>query len=126
MADAKKKILIVEDEVALLNVLATKFAGENFEIFKAKNGEEGLIEAEKNRPDIILLDIIMPKMDGITMLKKLRETPFGRNVKVIILSNLSESAAVEESIKNGAFDYLIKTNWNLDAVVDKVKKSINL
>ena len=121
MMQDKKKILIVEDELSLLKVLELKFENEGFQVFTTTNGEDGLELALQNEPDIILLDIIMPKMDGITMLKKLRETSYGKGANVIILTNLSDSHAVEESMKAGVFDYLIKNDWKLDAVVDKVK-----
>lgn len=121
-----KKILIIEDEESLLKVLDLKFKEEGFEVLRAVNGEEGLALATEHKPDIILLDIIMPKMDGITMLKKLRETPYGKSTNVIILTNLSDSASVVESMKVGVYDYLVKTNWTLDAVVQRVKKVLKM
>ena len=126
MEREKNKILIVEDELSLLKVLELKFESEDFQVLTAVNGEDGLQLALQNKPNIILLDIIMPKMDGITMLKKLRETQYGKSTNVIILTNLSDSKAVEESIKAGVFDYLIKTDWKLDAVVDRVKRILRV
>jgi DNA-binding response OmpR family regulator len=121
-----KKILIVEDEVSLLMALGEKFSQEGFDIIEAKDGEEGLKMAIKKKPDLILLDIIMPVMDGITMLKKLREAENGKNTPVIVLTNLSDEQAVVESIQNGVNDYLVKTNWSLDDVVKQVKKKLRM
>lgn len=121
-----KKILIVEDDPSLLKVLEAKFKGEGFEVLTGVNGEEGLESALKNEPDMILLDLIMPKMDGVTMLKKLRETPYGSSAHVVVLTNLSDSASVTQSMESGVYDYLVKTNWKLDAVVDRVKKILKI
>jgi len=122
----KKKILIVEDEPSLLKILRDKFKDEGFEVFEAMNGIEGLEGALKNKPDLILLDIVMPRMDGMTMLKKLRQDSWGKGVSVMVLTNLSNSREIEEAVKNGVFDYLVKTDWKLDSVVSKVKQSLSL
>jgi DNA-binding response OmpR family regulator len=120
------KILIVEDEDIALQPLVERFAAEGFEVVAARDGEEGLEKAVRERPDLILLDIIMPKMDGMTMLKKLRETDeWGKKVPVILLTNLS---ADEEILKGIAEDepayYLVKVNWTLDEIVEKVKQRL--
>jgi len=121
MADKMKKtILIVEDEISLCNALRDKFAGEGFSVLSAKDGEEGLKLALSERPDLILLDIIMPVMDGITMLAKLREDTWGNNAKVIILTNLSDNEKVAEALARGSYDYLVKSNWKIEDVVAKV------
>ena len=121
-----KKILIVEDEVSLRNALCNKLAREGFSTLEAKNGEEGLEVALREHPDLILLDIIMPKMDGISMLKKLREDEWGKRVPVIVLTNLSDMEKVAEVAEGGAFDYLIKADWKLEDVVNKVKQKLNI
>jgi two-component system alkaline phosphatase synthesis response regulator PhoP len=117
-----KKVLIVEDESAMLQALKYKFESENFIVFTAKNGLEGLKEAEKNNPDIILLDIIMPKMDGVTMLDKLRHEKWGKKIPVIVLTNLSEAEKIGEVAKSGSYDYLVKTDWQIDEVVKKARE----
>lgn len=122
----KKKILIIEDELSLMMALHEKFKTEGFEVIEAKNGEEGLKMATKKTPDLILLDLIMPVMDGITMLKKLRLTEEGKDLPVIILTNLSDDRAVSESLESGVSDYLVKTNWHLDDVVKKVKVKLGI
>jgi DNA-binding response OmpR family regulator len=120
-------ILIVEDENALLQILADKFRREGFLVFTAKDGVEGLKAALKNKPHILVLDIIMPSMDGITMLKKLRENKWGQYVPVLILSNLSDPQGVEETMaQDKRVGYLIKSNWGLDDVVKKVKETLGV
>jgi DNA-binding response OmpR family regulator len=119
-----KKILIIEDETSLIEVLANKITSEGFEVIKASNGEEGLETALSSHPDLILLDIIMPKMDGITMLTKLREDAWGRNVPVVILTNLSDNEIVARSIQNGVYDYLVKADWNIEDLVVKIKQKL--
>lgn len=118
------KILIVEDERVLAGALMDKFEKEGFTTSVAFDGEEGLEAALNAHPDIILLDIIMPKMDGLTMLERLRRDDWGANVPVIMLTNLSDELKVTEAIKNGSFDYLVKSDWTINDVVDKVKKRL--
>ena len=119
--NTKKKVLVVEDEVSLLRALIDKFNYEDFETLEAKNGKEGLKIAFQDHPDLILLDILMPVMDGMTMLKKLREDEWGKSAKVIILSNLSDSQKVAEAVEQGSFKYLVKTDWTLEDIVVKVR-----
>ena len=118
------KILIVEDERALASALVDKFEKEGFTTSLAFDGEEGLESALNIHPDIILLDIIMPKMDGLTMLERLRRDDWGADVPVIMLTNLSDELKVTEAIKNGSFDYLVKSDWTINDVVEKVKKRL--
>ncbi len=121
-----KKILIVEDELALLYALASQFSKKQFQVFEAVDGEEGLEKALAEQPDLILLDLLMPKKDGMSMLKDLRKHPWGKNAKVIILTNLSDAEKVDEALKNGTYDYLVKTDWNIGQVIDKVKASLGM
>jgi len=121
-----KKILVVEDDVPELNALRDKFTREGFSILTAKNGEEGLAIALREHPDLILLDIIMPVMDGITMLVKLREDSWGGAVTVIILSNLADQEKVTEALTHGTHDYLVKSDWKLEDVVKKVKEKLGI
>jgi len=123
-ANLKKKILLVEDDTALRNVLGDKLNLEDFTVLEAKNGEEGLIVALKDKPDIILLDIIMPKMNGVEMLKKLREDQWGRTVPVLLLTNDSDPEHIRETLKVNASDYLIKADWQLDDIVKKIKETL--
>src|SRR3989344_6191825 len=113
MANNKKKVLIVEDELDLLGVLAQKFEMEKFEVLQAPDGKIGLAEALRVRPDLILLDIVMPVMDGMTMLKKLREDSWGKDVPIILLTNLSDERKVAEAMQHGVYEYLVKADWNI-------------
>ncbi len=117
-----KKILIVEDETPLRNALRDKLIHEGYVVLEAKNGEEGLESALRDHPDLILLDIVMPRMDGMTVLGKLRQDAWGADVKVIILTNLSEVVKVSEVMARGSFSYLVKSDWKLEEVVIKVKE----
>lgn len=119
-----KTILVIEDERAMLQVLVDRFTDEGFSILEAKNGEEGLECAFKKHPDLILLDIILPKMDGITMLKKLRVDNWGKDVPVIILTNLNHMGTIVEALENGVYDFLVKTDWKLEDVVERVKERL--
>ncbi len=120
-----KKILIVEDEEILLKDLADKFTETGFEVLTAKDGQEGLNVAFKNHPDLILLDIVMPVMDGMTMLYQLRRDPWGKEVEVILLTNLSDSDKIADSYSEGVHDYLVKSDWSLDDIMAKVKGKLS-
>ena len=120
----KNTVLIIEDEKALLTVLSDKFKREGFSVLGAHDGGEGLRLALKNQPQIIILDIVMPSMDGLFMLKKLRESKWGNTVPVLILSNLSDPEQINEANGRGVVDYLVKSNWGLDDVVAKVKDTL--
>mgnify|MGYP000347173881 FL=1 len=117
----KKVLLIVEDDLALAKALVGKFSSENFDLLEAKNGQEGLEMALSKKPDLILLDVVMPRMDGISMLKELRQDAWGKNVPVIILSNLSDVQNNPEISQEHIADYIIKTDWSLEDIVKKVK-----
>ena len=126
MAKEKKVILIVDDEKELTDILAFKFEEEGFSVVSAYDGEDGLQAALKHRPDMILLDIIMPKMDGITMLEKLRENVWGKTAKVIILTNLNDWSDTNKAIEHRVHDVLIKSDWKIADVVKKVKSKLDM
>lgn len=116
-----KKILVVEDEKPLSIALTNKLKKEGFEVAVASNGEEGLSKFNQFKPDLILLDIVMPVMDGLTMLEKLRKTS---DIPVIILTNLSSPDKIYSAIKSGSFDYLTKSNYSLKDVVEMINKTL--
>lgn len=120
----QKAILIVEDERSLRDALAYKLKQSGFSIHTAENGKEGLQMALEHHPDVILLDIIMPIMDGLTMLDKLREDVWGKDASVILLTNLSSSEEIGEALQKGVHDYLIKTDWGIEEVISKVKERL--
>lgn len=124
----KKIILVVEDEGPQLKALTEQFTREGFFVLQAKNGEEGFKMALKELPDIILLDILMPKMDGMTMLKKLRqENAWGKSVPVIVLTNLNpDPKEINEAIaEDEPAYYLIKSDVSLSELLEKVKEILH-
>lgn len=120
-----KTILIIEDEISLLDALRDKLTREGYVVAEAKDGEEGLAAALSRHPDLILLDILMPKMDGMAMLKELRKNQWGKNVEVILLTNLSDVENISEALNNNVTDYLIKSDWDIDEVAKKVQEKFN-
>ncbi|MBI5530598.1 MAG: response regulator [Candidatus Doudnabacteria bacterium] len=121
-----KKILIVEDEVSLLNVLRDEFVREGFEVYMAKDGQEGYDTAAAKHPDIILIDILMPKMDGITMFKKLRALPELKNTLGIVLTNLNDTETISKALENGAYDFLVKSDWEPKSLIKHVKEKLGI
>ena len=125
MSTAKypEKILIVEDEEPMAVTLADNLVNAGFlEPLRARNGIEGLKLALTEQPDIILLDIVMPKTDGMTMLKRLREDQNGKHMKVIVLTNLTADEPIMGSVvKTEPSYYLVKSDHSIDDVLEKVK-----
>ena len=118
------KLLIVEDEDVLLRVLKEKFEAENFDVSVARSGDVVLSLAKKFKPDVILLDILLPKMDGLEVLAQLKDDADLANIPVIIMSNLDDDERVKKGLKLGAVDYLIKTQHPVNEVVEKVNQYV--
>jgi DNA-binding response OmpR family regulator len=116
-----KKILIVEDEAPLRNALRDKLIGEGFMVFEAVNGEAGLELALKEHPDLILLDIVMPKMDGFAMLEAMRTDPWGKKANVIVLTNLNDQEYVLKSFRDEVYDFFVKTDVRIEDLISKIK-----
>lgn len=121
----KIKILLVEDDPFLLSMYTTKFELENFKVIASEDGAKGLKLARKEKPDIILLDILLPKMDGFAVLEALKSDKSLKRIPVILLTNLSQKDEVEKGLNLGADDYLIKAHFMPSEVVEKIKKIIN-
>jgi DNA-binding response OmpR family regulator len=117
-----KKILIIEDERALAGAVKEKLENSGYEVLIAKNGEEGLRMIYGDKPDLVLLDIVMPVMDGMTMLEKLRKEEWGKDMKVILLTNLEGPEERSTANEYGANDYLVKSDWKLEDILEKVKE----
>lgn len=124
MADNKIKILLIEDEEMLANMYEVKFKNEGFELTKALDGADGLAKAKSIKPDFILLDIIMPKMDGFSVLKALKEDPTTKDIPVMLLTNLGQDEDIERGKKLGSVGYLVKANITPAEVVAEVKKKM--
>lgn len=121
----QKKVLVIEDEAALSDLLSEKFTQEGFRVRSAESAETGIKLALHFHPDLILLDIILPGMDGLAMLKKLRHDSWGKGVPVIILSNLNDQKKVSEAMKIGVYDFLVKSNVKLADVVKEVREVLS-
>ena len=125
MTDQKTKVLIIEDEEMLVNMYISKFKKEGYLTEKATNGRVGLEQAKNIKPDIILLDIMMPEIDGFMVLKNLKADTDTKNIPVIMLTNLGQEEDIKKGNQLGATDYLIKANLTPAQVVEKVKKTLD-
>lgn len=119
------KILIVEDEVALIDLYQTRLTQDGFEVIKATDGAAGISLAQLEKPNLILLDILMPKVDGYEMLKNLKELDTTKNIPVIIFSNLSQNEEIEKGLKLGAKDFIIKSSVTPTEISQRVKDYLN-
>jgi len=126
MANKKIKILLVEDDPFLLSMYATKFETENFEVIVAEDGDKGLKLAIQELPNIILLDVLLPKKDGFEVLKELKSNKATSNIPVILLTNLSQKSEIEQGLSMGVEDYLIKAHFMPTEVVEKIKKILGI
>jgi len=124
--NANINVLLVEDDVFLSQIYQKKFEMEGFKVSTSDNGEKGLADAKKKKPDIILLDILLPKMDGFLVLDKLKADPEVKNIPVILLTNLGQKEDVDKGLEAGAADYLIKAHFKPSEVVEKVRKVLKL
>lgn len=122
--EAPKIILIVEDDPVLLKMYTEKFSYEGFTVLNAKDGEEALTTATRDKVDAILLDIMLPRMSGTDFLEKYRETPKGKNTPVIALTNLTEDAEKQRALKLGVKEYLVKAMQTPEDVVKRIKANL--
>lgn len=116
--------MVVEDEADIREAMAEAIAEDGFEVSTAENGEIGLATAVEKHPDLILLDLRMPIMDGQTMLKKLRDDPWGSRVKVIIMTAMDDVENVATAHQSNLEDYLIKTHTTLDTLVRRIRVTL--
>jgi len=119
-----KRILVIEDEHLIAETLQKKLVSAGYEVEVAFDGEDGLKKALASRPDLVLLDMVLPKMDGITLLDNLRSDEWGKSAAVIILTNLDTDFEYNESRARGVTDYLVKTSWSLEDVITKIHERI--
>lgn len=115
-------VLLVEDDQLLIKMYKTKFESEGFTVFTADDGEQGLKVALEKKPDIILLDMMMPKLSGDEVLTKLKQDKNTQGIPVIVFSNLSQEDEAQKVIQLGAKEYLVKANMTPGEVVEKVKQ----
>jgi DNA-binding response OmpR family regulator len=124
--DVKKKILLVEDDIALATVYHSRLELEGFEVKEVNNGEDALSAAVSFRPDLILLDAMMPKISGFDVLDILRNTPDTANSRVIMLTALSQPKDKERAEALGVDDYLVKTQVVIGDVVERIRHHLGL
>lgn len=118
------KILVIEDDKFLRELIARKLREENYEVSEAIDGEEGLRKIEEESPDLILLDLILPGLDGFEVLAKTKEDPQLSQIPVIILSNLGQRDDIERGLRLGAVDYLVKAHFTPIEIIEKIKKAL--
>lgn len=119
-----KKILIAEDDRFLANAYRVKFEKEDFEVVIAYDGEEAIAQLEKFTPDVILLDLIMPKKDGFSTIADLKANPSWSKIPVVVTSNLSQVQDFNRAKELGAIDYLVKSDTPISKIVEMVRKYI--
>jgi len=124
VVELMKKILFIEDEFTLQKSMGEFLEKAGFKIIQALDGEIGLNLAEKEKPDLILLDLILPKISGFEVLKRLKENKETKDIPVIILTNLEESTDVGKSLELGATTYLVKSDQSLDDVLERIKETL--
>lgn len=120
-----KKILFVEDEEALQRAMGDALTNKGYKLMKALDGEIGLAAAIKEQPDLILLDLVLPKKNGFEVLGELKKDPATKNIPVIVLTNLEGSNDVEQALSLGAMTYLVKANYNLEDILGKIERVLN-
>lgn len=119
------KILFIEDEADLQKTFREFLEKKGFKIISALNGEDGFNLAKTQSPDLILLDLILPKMDGFQVLKELKETEDTKNIPVIVLTNLERIDDIDKALFSGATNYLIKANYSLEELTTKIKQVLS-
>lgn len=124
MSEIKKKILIVDDEPSIRDLFVETLSPHGFECLIAKNGLEGLNLSLTAKPDIILLDLRMPEMDGLTMLRELREKESTKKTPVIILSTVNDEKSVSEALLLGVSVFIEKSNWNITELLERIRSVI--
>lgn len=121
-------VLVVEDDLNLLNLLSDQFERESFKVFRAKDGEEGFSMANENHPDLIILDILLPKMSGLKMMDELRKDgSWAKKVPIFLLTNVSpdESEILKTVAEDKPSYYIVKSNWNMSDIISKAKERLS-
>jgi len=119
-----KHIVFIEDEPSLQKILGEALSKEGYKVTQALDGEAGFNAVKTQRPDLVLLDLILPKMDGFEVLKKIKANPEIKEIPVVVLTNLEGVEDVDKALELGATTYLVKENYSLEEVVGKIKKAI--
>lgn len=120
----KKKILVVEDDRSLQSAIVEMLNQEGYETVSAFDGEEGLAKLSQEKPDLILLDIILPKKDGFELLSQIKSNPETKEIPVLILTNLEEVDKVQKAVDLGAAAFMIKADYSIKEILEKVKEAL--
>jgi len=121
-----KKILFIEDEQSLQKTFGDVLKKEGYKIISALDGEMGLRLVKSEKPDLVLLDLVLPKLHGLEVLEKIKKDPEIKNTPVIILTNIEGAKDVEKALELGATTYLVKTSYALEDIINKIKKTIDI
>lgn len=121
MSEPRKKLLIVEDDEHVSKVYEAKFTKEGFETVFARNGEEGVTKIASEKPDLIILDLMVPKKDGFVVLEEIKKNPELAKIPVIVLSNLGQESDKARAMALGANEYLVKIDYSMQEVVNRAK-----
>lgn len=122
MPEGRKKVLIIEDDDHISKVYQIKLDKENVDTVVARDGEEGVNMVSSEKPDLVLLDLMIPKKDGFVVLEEVKKTELGKKIPILVLSNLGQEGDIKRAIGLGAADYFIKVNLSIQEIVDKVKQ----
>lgn len=120
----RKNILLIEDDPTPAETLSVNLIAEGFHVFWARDGIEGLARAFQEKPDMILLDILLPKQDGLTVLAELRKDMWGKHVPVIILSNVHRPIDVAIAVSGNVYEYLVKADWKIEDIILRVREHL--
>ena len=123
--EQKPKILMIEDDVFMSDLLGQALDKAGFEVAAAKSGTEGVDKFKEAKPDIILLDLLLPDQNGFEALRQIRRLPHGPETKVLVLSNLAKESNGEEAKRLGAVDYMVKANFSLDEIISKIREVLD-
>lgn len=124
MPEGRKKVLIIEDDDHISKVYQIKLSKENVDTVVARDGEEGIAMVSSEKPDLVLLDLMIPKKDGFVVLEEVKKTELGKKIPILVLSNLGQEGDIKRAIGLGAADYFIKVNLSIQEIVDKVKQHL--
>jgi CheY-like chemotaxis protein len=118
------KILLIEDDALIVKIYSTRLKADGFTVLSADNGEDGAVLATKEQPDLIVLDVMMPKLDGFSVLEKLRADPNLSKIPILIYSNLAQDSEIEKAKQFGATEFIVKANISPTELVNKIKSYI--
>lgn len=121
-----KKILVIEDDKFLRELITKRLKEEGFPTFEAADGDEGIKKIKNEKPDLVLLDLILPSADGFEVLSKIKEDPYIGEVYIIVLSNLGQKDDIERCMQLGAKDYMIKAHFTPAEIVEKVRSALKI